>query len=169
MPNAMPVTPGEDRIRLLFRMRARRLFWRMMVQQGIDPTGCWWHGAESMIARAAENCAACAATAQCAAWLDSGGHGGCGTPDFCPNGRAIEAARIMDPKAPPLTADQRAEARPKAARPEPALAELLAEPVVKLMMQADGVSGEVLRRAMTDMPRFAAAFAGPELRLGPRR
>jgi hypothetical protein len=163
MPSAMPVTPGEERIRLLYRMRARRLLWRMMARQGIDPTGRWWHGAEPMIARAAENCAACAATAECTSWLD-GGKGGCGTPGFCPNGRAIEAARIMDPTAPPLATPREADRVP-----ESALADVLAEPIVKLMMKADGVNGEVLRHAMTDSPRFAAAFAAPELRWGPRR
>lgn len=163
MPSAMPVTPGEDRIRLLYRMRARRLFWRMMTRQGIDPTGRWWHGAEPMIARAAANCAACTATAECTAWLD-GDKGGCGTPAFCPNGRAVEAARIMDPTAPSLPAAREADVTP-----EPGLADILAEPIVKLMMKADGVNGEILRHAMTDKPRFTAEFAGPELRLGPRR
>ena len=163
MPNATPVTAGEDRLRLLYRMRARRLFWRMMTRQGIDPTGRWWYGAEPMIARATANCAACSATTTCAAWLD-GDADGYGTPGFCPNGRLIEAARIMDPKAPPL-----ADGREADAVQEPNLAELLAEPIVELMMTADRVNGEVLRRAMTDRPRFAAAFAGPELHLRLRR
>src|SRR5215469_13301936 len=101
MPNACAVTPGEDRIRLLFRMRARRLLWRMLEAQGIDPAGRWWQDTERMIARVAANCAACTETERCQAWLDTPARSP-GAPAFCPNGRAIEAARIMDPRARPL-------------------------------------------------------------------
>ncbi len=160
MANASPVTPGEDRIRLLYRMRARRLFWRMMMKQGIDPTRPWWHGAERMIAHATANCAACPRTEICRTWLD-GDEPVRGVPSFCPNGRAIEAARIMDPQAMPLVDG----GKPKA---EACLAELLADPVVKLMMKADRVNGEVLRHAMTDTPRFTAAYAAPTLTSGLR-
>jgi hypothetical protein len=162
--NASPVTPGEDRIRLLFRMRARRLFWRMMSRQGIDPTGHWWHGVERMISRAIDNCAACKEIECCQAWLDAP-EPTRGTPAFCPNGRAMEAARIMDPRSAALAGD----ADPNS-RAEPGLGELMTDTVVKLMMKADGVNGETLRRAMTDTPRFTAAFAAPQrrLRLRPR-
>ena len=163
MTTATPVTPGEDRIRLLYRMRARRLFWRMMTRQGIDPAGGWWQGAEPMMARAAANCAACPKTDICRAWLDGEGSPGAGVPDFCPNGRAIEAARIMDPKAADLH-----DGPDRAGGAEPDLAALLADPLVRLVMKADRVNGEVLRHAMTDTPRFAAAFAAPRLRLGLR-
>ncbi len=154
-----PVTPGEDRIRLLYRMRAHRLFWRMLIRQGIDPAGCWWYGAERMIARATANCAACPNAAPCRVWLDSDGATR-GVPSFCPNGRAIEAARIMDPQAAPLDGGQKPDGEPDAS-----LDQLLAEPAVRLLMQADGVNSELLRHAMTDTPRFAAAFAAPVKRL----
>ena len=158
MTTASPVTPGEDRIRLLYRMRARRLFWRMMTRHGIDPTGSWWHGTEGMMADAAAHCAACPHTETCRAWLDNEATTPA-VPAFCPNGRAIEAARIMDPHAAPPGRD------PAAAQVvEPDLAALLAEPIVKLLMKTDRVNGEVLRRAMTDTPRFAAAFAAPRIR-----
>lgn len=162
MANPSAVTPGEDRIRLLYRMRARPLFWRMMTKQGIDPTGPWWHGAERMVARAAENCGACRHVQVCRQWLDNGS-AAAGVPSFCPNGRAIEAARIMDPRALPLADD-----RGPAPSPEPSLDDLLVDPIVRLLMKADRVNSEILRRAMTDRPRFAAAFATPTLRLGPR-
>ena len=160
MPNPSAVTPGEERVRLLFRMRARRLLWRMMTMQGIDPAGHWWRGAERMIARVSANCAACTETERCEAWLDSPASHGPGTPTFCPNGRAIEAARIMDPRAAPLDPTP----CPDTER-EAGLDQLMAEPVVRLLMRADGVNSEILRRAMTDTPRFTAAFAAPAKRL----
>jgi len=163
MPSSTAVTAGEDRIRLLFRMRARRLLWRMMTTQGIDPAGQWWHGAERMIARVAANCAACVDAERCQAWLDNPARRP-GAPSFCPNGRAIEAARIMDPRAASL--DNAASGGPGC---EASLDQLMAEPVVKLMMRADGVNSEILRRAMTDTPRFTAAFAAPARHLGLRQ
>jgi hypothetical protein len=153
------VTPGEERVRLLFRMRSRRLLWRMMTTQGINPAGHWWQGAERMIARVAANCAACTETERCQAWLDNPAHGP-RTPTFCPNGRAIEAARIMDPRAEPLDPTP----SPNAER-EVSLDQLMAEPVVRLLMRADCVNSEILRHAMTDTPRFTAAFAAPTKRL----
>jgi hypothetical protein len=159
MANASAVTPGEDRIRLLFRMRARRLLWRMLEKQGIDPAGRWWQGTERMIARVAANCAACTETERCKAWLDTPADGS-GTPAFCPNGRAIEAARIMDPRARPLGGTASSDTAC-----ETSLTQLMAEPVVKLLMRADGVNSEILRHAMTDAPRFTAAYAAPARRL----
>jgi len=154
-----PVTPGEDRLRLLFRMRARRLLWRMMTTQGIDPAGGWWHGAESMISRVAAKCAACTETARCRAWLDDPERS-TGAPAFCPNARTIEAARIMDPRA----SAPHGTPGPDGVR-EAGLDELMSEPMVRLLMRADGVNSETLRHAMTDTPRFTAAFAAPAKRL----
>jgi hypothetical protein len=158
-----PVTPGEDRLRLLFRMRARRLLWQMLTSQGIEPAGHWWHGAERMISRAAAKCGACTETVRCRAWLNDPERR-VGAPAFCPNGRAIEAARIMDPRAAAIVPTPSPDAAP-----ETSLDELMAEPAVKLLMRADGVNSETLRHAMTDTPRFTAAFAAPAKRLGLRQ
>ena len=152
MSIASAVSPAEDRIRLLYRMRARELFWRMMTRQGINPAGIWWHGMEDMVARATANCAACPHTASCRSWFDH--PSGERIPRFCPNQRAIEACRIMDPVATPLIAE-------KVPSVSPTLVEVLEEPIVKKLMAADGVNSEILRRAMTDTPRFTAAYASP--------
>jgi Family of unknown function (DUF6455) len=153
MSHASPVTAGEDRVRLLYRMRARELFWRMLQRQGIDPGRRWWFGSETMVARAVDKCAACPAIAACRSWFSAPQSER--VPGFCPNARVIEACRIMDGAAMPL---ELAEPRGRA---DPSVTELLAEPIVKQLMRADRVNSEILRHALTDTPSFTAAYAAP--------
>ncbi len=134
-----PVTPEEDRIRLLYRMRAHPLFWRMVSRQGVNLAGRWWLGQEAMLARAVSRCAGCAKPDACEAWL-TGNHRGRPHPSFCPNGAVIGACRIMDPDAPP-PADAGMQER------EPDLDTLLTDPLIQQLREADRRSFATRSRA----------------------
>jgi len=145
------VTPAEDRVRLLYRMRVRHLFRQMMARRGVDLKGEWWHGLEDMIARAMDRCAGCQAAHTCQDWLDHASpHEP--SPDFCPNGATIEACQIMQA---PSKGDEAVDSAD-------ALEGLLRDPVVRQAMAADRVNPEVLRLALTKNRCFLAAMTTPE-------
>jgi hypothetical protein len=92
-------------------------------------------GCEDMIARAAVRCLACSDPDQCLAWLASR-HPSRTYPTVCPNGSIIEACRIMLDDGGPGTTD-----RPQVPteRCEPTVAEVLADPIVQELAEADRV------------------------------
>jgi len=151
MPHS-PVTPAEDRVRLLYRMRVRHLFHQMMARRGVDLKGDWWHGQEGMIAQAMDRCAGCQAAHICQDWLDhASSHEP--SPDFCPNGATIEACQIMRT---PSHEDK------KTVEDARGIDGLLSDPLVRRTMAADHVNPEVLRLALTRNHRcFLAAIAAP--------
>ena len=150
MPSSC-VTPGEDRVRLLYRMRVRHLFRQMMARRGVDLKGEWWHGLEDMIARAMDRCADCQAAPVCQHWLDHAAPQD-PSPEFCPNGATIEACHIM--RTPLRNHDEMGA--------DIDVEGLLNDPLVRRTMAADHVNVEVLRLALTRSYRsFLAAIAAP--------
>jgi hemerythrin-like domain-containing protein len=125
-------TRRELRRRAIERMLAHRPFHRMLSRQGVDLARCWEDGLERMIFEALHLCERCANTGGCRDWLRSDRERASYVA-FCPNALLIEACRIIDPDALPL-GDERPEDRVPG---EPSLVEILAEPIVKLLMAAD--------------------------------
>ena len=101
---------------------------KMMARQGIDLAGGWWRGFEQMIFRAFDGCARCPFKPLCKSWLEQAAprH----YPWFCPNTHIIEACRILDPHARPLTLG----AGPST-RAETSSAEVIEGPIVKQLMR----------------------------------
>ncbi len=125
-----PFTPREQRRCLIERIAAHRLFHRMTARQGIDLTGGWWHGLEDKVFAALEKCELCARKKACRDWLEADGPLA-SYVTFCPNAGLIETCRISGRDAPRLGAE------PLASCPEPGLSEILAEPIVQLVMASD--------------------------------
>lgn len=149
------VTPEEDRVRLLYRMRACRPLWRMVQQTGLEPAGAWWRGLDGMIARSVERCRACRHVDACGAWLDRAAPGE-PPPSFCPNGRALEAGRIAASRTSAVSDGRGCET-------EPDLRALLDEPIVRQLMAADRVNPEILRHALAAQAPHIATYAAPQL------
>ncbi len=127
-----PPTRREVQHRAIERMLAHRPFHRMLSRQGIDLARCWEHGLERMIFEALHICERCASKEACRHWLRSD-RARASYVAFCTNALLVETCRIIDPDAPPL-----GDGRPEDRVPgEPSLAEILAEPIVKLLMAAD--------------------------------
>lgn len=125
--------PRDLPLVLYRRVRTHQLFRRMMSRQGIDLSGSWWRGFEGTIFRGLRRCAECPEKTLCKSWL--GRPTPRGYPSFCRNTGTIEACRILDPQAPPLgTADS------SLGSDEPSLAEVVAEPIVRQLMGADGAA-----------------------------
>lgn len=137
-------TPQHQEIRRLYRILSHRLFRRMLRRQGIDLTESWWRHFDAMIFRALHRCAACSGRDACRAWLAEN-HPGESCPSFCPNGEVIEACRILDPRAVP----PRLEEIEIAGRREPPIAEVLADPIIRQLMDADRAEGDTGRVAQT--------------------
>lgn len=125
--------PSTREYRVFRRMAARRLFRQMLAHQGIDLTAAW-RGCEEMIFRALRNCANCPAPESCRSWRAEKHPPGT-YPSLCPNGALIEACRIiLDPEAPSLERAGRS-----ACSGEPAVAEVLADPIVQQLAASDRV------------------------------
>jgi Family of unknown function (DUF6455) len=126
----------EREIRIIYRILSHRLFRQVIQRQGIDFTQRWWRSFDGMIFSAMRRCAACGSRDACRAWLaEDRPRESC--PSFCPNGGVIEACRILNPRAAP-PAPEEVEI---AGRREPPLAELLADPIVRQLMDADRKEG----------------------------
>jgi hypothetical protein len=147
------VTPGENRIRLLYRMRAQQLFWRMLGRQGIDPAAPLRQGLEQTIDHAITRCRGCRAVTECKSWLDED-TAPSSSATFCPNGSTMEAFRMSAPDGDNRFAD--------VDNANCGLRDLLDDPMIKRLMTADHVNAEILRHALTDTPRFTAAYAAPQ-------
>jgi Family of unknown function (DUF6455) len=118
----------------LLRTIAHRPFRRMLARQGIDPTR-GWNGCEELIFRAMRTCSGCATPETCRSWL-AGNHPRGTYPSFCANGATFEACRIiLDPHVSPLN-----QAEPKTfVRGEPAVVEILGDPIIRQLAASDGV------------------------------
>lgn len=91
---------AERRKLVLRHLDLHPLFQKMAAHQGIDLTGGWWDGLESMLLRALGRCRHCGQSQACRSWVRTAApRATC--PVFCPNGRVFEACRIMDPTSPP--------------------------------------------------------------------
>jgi hemerythrin-like domain-containing protein len=126
-------------------MAEHRLFHRMVTRQGVDLAGALRLGFGDRIFAALRRCEACPHPQSCRAWFRSQ------SPPasyiaFCPNATLIETCRILDSGAPSLETG----AREVAAGREPMLAEVLAEPIVQLLMAADGICGGSCAAAVGD-------------------
>jgi hypothetical protein len=125
-------TLREKQRRAVGRMVAHMLFHRMVTRQGIELAGCWRLGLEEMIFQALRKCELCASTRMCRGWLQSDRRRASYVA-FCPNAELIETCRIQDPNALPLDPEL-----PQASiRGEPSLAEILADPIIKLVIASD--------------------------------
>lgn len=129
-------TAQQQQIRFLYRILSHRLFRQMLRRQGIDLAESWWRGFDAMIFGALRRCAACSGRDACRAWLAEP-HPTETCPSFCPNAEVIAACRILDPRAAP----PRAEEIEVAGRREPPLAEVLGDPIIRQMIDADGSAG----------------------------
>jgi hypothetical protein len=142
------VTPGSEErpqaqagtIDIHELLRAHPLFRQMIARQGIDLTEAAWRAFDGMIAQAIRRCGACPEPAKCVTWLDEE-HPRESSPVFCPNSAMIAASRIVDPKAAPGTGDE----VEIAGRVEPLLEQLLADPMIRQLMDADRIPTELLR------------------------
>ena len=102
------------------------LFRRMLaLQQVVD--GDDWEECEELIRRASIGCEACSDPAYCRTWLDAPRKRAT-YPEICPNGAILEACRII------LDGSQAAE---PSKENEPELADLLADPLVREVEEAD--------------------------------
>ncbi len=136
--NNVPATPTGWRRRLLSRLLARPLLWRMLMRQGIDPAEPWWHGSEGLMDRVVTRCTACTHSDECHDWLTRAPLR-TAPPDFCRNRHTLMACRNLE----------RAAAPPGAApEPEPPIAEVVRDPIIRLMMTADGIAPDTLRRTL---------------------
>jgi hemerythrin-like domain-containing protein len=126
-------------------MVEHRFFHRMVTRQGVDLAGAWRLGFGDRIFAALGRCEACPHAQSCRAWFRLQ------SPPasyiaFCPNAKLIETCRILDSGAPSLETG----GREAAAGREPTLAEVLAEPIVQLLMAADGTGGGSCAAAVGD-------------------
>lgn len=127
--------PRDLPLVLYRRMRTHHLFRRMMSHQRLDLSRSWWRAFEEMVFRALHRCANCSQKAVCKQWLDR--NPAQGYPSFCPNTHMMEACRIADPQTSPRGPTESPVG-------EPTLADVLAEPIVRQLMCADGVSAASL-------------------------
>jgi hypothetical protein len=109
----------------------------MTARQGIDFTVGWWRGLEDKVFKALQKCELCANKKACRDWLAADG-GRASYIAFCPNAGLIETCRILDrgtsrPNIEPFEAFS---------CEEPSLAEILAEPIIQLVMASDQVSSD---------------------------
>lgn len=133
---------------LFHRMMTHSLFRSVTSRLGIEFSGGWWRGSEELIFRALRVCADCPRKAGCRSWLEQAQpHDQ--YPPFCPNGPIIEACRIMDPRAIPLVAD----ASPDPGQIGASLAEMLDDPMIQWLMQADRIDVDRLRLLLTGAAR----------------
>ncbi len=132
MPLAAKPNRRELEHRVIERMRGHQLFHRMVSRQGIDLSGRWSRGLEDAIFRALGNCKRCVEAQACRRWLEAD------RPlatyvAFCPNAELIETCRILDPKAPAPSAGP----QPVSVFPEPSLTEIMADPIIRLVVASD--------------------------------
>jgi hypothetical protein len=139
-------TRREMRRRAIERMMAHRLFRRMVTRHGIDLAGCGLPELEEKIVQSLRKCELCAQKQVCRDWVQSD-RPLASYVAFCPNSGLIETCRILDPDALPL----HSEAPEAAIRREPSLAEMLAEPIIKLVMASDRVAAAQLQEPATDL------------------
>ena len=118
--------------RVIAGMRAHHLFHRMVDRQGIDLTGRWSRDVEDAIFRALGECKRCADAQACRRWLEAD-YPLASYVAFCPNAELIETCRILDPKAPA----PRAGPQPASVFPEPSLSEVMADPIIRLVVASD--------------------------------
>jgi hypothetical protein len=134
--------------RLFHRMMTHSLFRSIISRLGIELSGGWWRGSEELIFRALRACADCPRKPACRAWLDQAqGHDQ--YPPFCSIGPIIEACRIMAPRAMPLVAD----ASPDSGQIDADLAEMLGDPVIQQVMEADKIDVDRLRLLLAGVAR----------------
>jgi len=127
----------EGERRAIERARSHQLFHRMVRHQGIDPTAQWSRPLADMIFQALGACRRCASAELCRQWLQAD-RALASYVAFCPNAELIETCRLLDPDAPALDASEAS----TAAFHEPTLAELMADPVVRMLAAADGGSAD---------------------------
>lgn len=138
--------PSTRKDRVVLRIAARRRFREMLRHQDIDLTA-GWKGCDEIIFRALGNCADCPAPELCRSWLAEQHPPGT-YPSRCPNGTLIEACRIiLDREVPSLAGAGRV-----ACRDEPAIAGVLADPIVQQLAAADGIA------PLTRAPRSRAGI-----------
>jgi hypothetical protein len=130
-------TRQQTEIRTVCRILVHRHLRRLLHRHGIDLTEKSWRPFDEMIFRALRRCAGCAARDACRQWL-SEAHPHARHPTFCPNSAVIEACRILDPRALPATKEESAISE----RREPAITDVLADPIILQLMKADGVEAE---------------------------
>ena len=145
MSLASKSTRREQERRAIGRMLAHRLFHRMVARQGVELSGHPWPELQNRILQALRKCELCANARACRAWLRSDGRRASYVA-LCPNATLIETCRILDPAAPSLSDEA-----PVAG--EPSLAELLAEPIIRLVMASDRVGAAQLQAQPSTDPR----------------
>jgi hypothetical protein len=141
LPRSGQPTAREREIRVIYRILSHRLLRRIIRRQGVDLAEHCWRIFDDMIIRALHRCAACSHKDACRDWL-AHDHPSENYPRFCPNGEVIEACRILDPRAAPAPRD----AVEIAGRREPPLDEVLAEPIVRQLIDADHACDSLLGR-----------------------
>ena len=147
MSLASKSTRREEQRRAIERMAAHRLFHRMVSRQGVDLTGRWWQGQQDKILQALRKCELCANARACRGWLQSDGRRASYVA-LCPNAGLIETCRIIDPDAPPLSAEPSEASIGR----EPSLAEILAEPIIQLVMASDHIGAAQLQAQLSTNP-----------------
>jgi hypothetical protein len=140
-------TQYEAEISMVRRVLLHRPFRQLLRRQSIDLTERSWRSFDEMISRALHRCAACAARDACRQWLAEA-HPDASHPTFCPNGSVIEACRILDPHASPAT---KQECEIDGGR-EPTIADVLADPIIARLMNADGVEAETWQAWLLGQP-----------------
>lgn len=131
----------ETQRHVIERMRSHQLFRRMVSRQGIDLTARWSRELEDMIFRAMGGCTSCATAQACRRWLDAD-RPLASYVAFCPNAELIETCRLLDPAAPPPGAGP----GQTSIFDEPSLAEVMADPIIKLVVTADYRSADGAER-----------------------
>jgi hypothetical protein len=144
--------PHDDPTSLRGRLQARPLLRRVMERQGIDPMGSWWQGMEALIDRIVRRCAACEHTSECQSWLAKSASRA-SPPDFCRNRHVLIACRTIAHDSPAAPRSKRDDKEPEAA-----LSCVMGDPLVRLLMTADGVDQHDLRRLL-DKARTAMFFS----------
>lgn len=143
-------TRHGSEMRMVYRILLHRPFRQLLRRQGIDLTDKSWRPFDHMIFRALHRCASCAAREACRQWLTRA-HPEASYPTFCPNGEVIETCRILDPHAAPPTKEE----SEIAGRREPAIAEVLADPIIAQLMNVDGIEAETRRAWLLGRPQLS--------------
>lgn len=145
MLRAQQATRREAEIRTIHRILLHRPFRELLRRQRIDLTEHAWRAFDDMILRALHRCATCPRRDACRQWLKEV-HPGENHPAFCPNGLVVEACRIIDPHAAPTDASE------VEGRCEPAIADVIADPIVAQLMDADDVPAGTWQSWMNSKP-----------------
>ena len=150
MPPVRQASRHEIEIRTVCRIMLHRPLRQLLRRQNIDLTERSWRAFDDMVFRALHRCAHCKAREACQQWLAEP-HPGETHPAFCPNATVIAACRILDPKG---AAPTQAEGDIAGQR-EPPIAELLADPIIQQLMNADGIEPHQFRSRPIRGPREA--------------